>query len=213
MCSFITQHNATDVTVLREHVIGVPTAGISTRAVARELMFIFIYHKPSPNVFQIIWQYIQPASQPQTTCTTSAQDLQSSIFTSKIVWNSPPDSCCKQSVYIPKEFLWMSQGSSSACSASSSGSRPDCKFVVVTDLSGQMPHIRWCLALWRGVLFTDESLFSLYRADGRQRVWRRVGERFADVNVVDWVAHVAVGVMVWTTNTSVFYWCHLNAQR
>ena len=26
--------------------------------------------------------------------------------------------------------------------------------------------------------------FQLYRADGRQRVWRRVGERFADVNVV-----------------------------
>ncbi len=40
----------------------------------------------------------------------------------------------------------------------------------------------------------DESRFSLYRADGRQRVWRRVGERFADVNVVDRVAH---GVMVW----------------
>ncbi len=31
-------------------------------------------------------------------------------------------------------------------------------------------HIRWRLALWRGVLFTDESRFSLYRADGRQCV-------------------------------------------
>ncbi len=37
-------------------------------------------------------------------------------------------------------------------------------------------HIRWRLALWRGVLFTDESRCSLYRADGRQHVWRRVGE-------------------------------------
>ena len=46
-------------------------------------------------------------------------------------------------------------------------------------------HIRWRLALRRGILFTDESRFSLYRADGRQRVWRCVGERFADVNVVD----------------------------
>ncbi len=43
-------------------------------------------------------------------------------------------------------------------------------------------HNRWRLALWRGVLFTDESRFSLYRANGRQRVWRRVGERFVDVN-------------------------------
>ncbi len=53
-----------------------------------------------------------------------------------------------------------------------------------------------CLALWRGVLFTDESWFSLYRADGRQCVWHRVGERFADVNVVDRVAHGGGGVMV-----------------
>ncbi len=43
----------------------------------------------------------------------------------------------------------------------------------------------------------DESRFSLYRANGRQRVWRCVGERFADVNVVDWVAHAGGGVMLW----------------
>ncbi len=58
-------------------------------------------------------------------------------------------------------------------------------------------HIRGCLALWRGVLFTDESRFSLYRADGRQHVWRRVADRFTDVNVVDRVAHGGGGVMVW----------------
>ena len=58
-------------------------------------------------------------------------------------------------------------------------------------------HIQWRLALWRGVLFTDESRFSLYRADGRQRVWCCVDERFADVNVVDRVAHGGGGVMVW----------------
>ncbi len=51
--------------------------------------------------------------------------------------------------------------------------------------------------LWRAVLFTDESRFSLYRADGRQRVWHHVGERFADVNVVDRVAHGGGRVMVW----------------
>ncbi len=50
-------------------------------------------------------------------------------------------------------------------------------------------HIRWHLALWRGVLFMDESRFSQYRADGRQLVRRFMGEWFADVNVVDRVAH------------------------
>ncbi len=43
----------------------------------------------------------------------------------------------------------------------------------------------------------NESQFSLYRADGRQHVWRHVGERFADVNVVDQVAHGGTEVMVW----------------
>ncbi len=58
-------------------------------------------------------------------------------------------------------------------------------------------QIKSNLALWRGVLFTDESRFSLYRADGRPVSWCHVGERFADVNVVDWVAHGGGGVMVW----------------
>ncbi len=43
----------------------------------------------------------------------------------------------------------------------------------------------------------DESRFSLYRVDGRQRVWRPVGERFANVNVVDRVADGGGGFMVW----------------
>ncbi len=31
-------------------------------------------------------------------------------------------------------------------------------------------HLQWRLALWRSVLFTNESRFLLYRIDGRQRV-------------------------------------------
>ncbi len=73
-------------------------------------------------------------------------------------------------------------------------------------------HIRWRLALWKGALFTGESRFSLYRVDGRQHVWRHVGEQFADVNVVDRVAHAwwrwGYGIgrcILWTTNTGAFY--------
>ncbi len=44
----------------------------------------------------------------------------------------------------------------------------------------------------------DESRFSLCRVDGKQRVWQRVGERFADVNVVDRAGPWGGGFMVWT---------------
>ena len=44
---------------------------------------------------------------------------------------------------------------------------------------------RFSLRQWRQVFFTDESRFSLYRSDGRQRVYRRNGERFADASVVE----------------------------
>ena len=41
---------------------------------------------------------------------------------------------------------------------------------------------------WRRVLFTDESRFTLYHADGRRRVYRRRGERFADACVVNGIS-------------------------
>ncbi len=45
----------------------------------------------------------------------------------------------------------------------------------------------------------------------RQRVWYRVGERFADVNVVDQVAHGGGGVMVWVCVYVMYnrHWCIL----
>ena len=63
-------------------------------------------------------------------------------------------------------------------------------------------HIRWPLARWGRVMFTDESRFQLYHADGRQRVWRRAGERFADANVIRRIAYGGGGVMVWAGITS-----------
>jgi hypothetical protein len=57
-------------------------------------------------------------------------------------------------------------------------------------------HLRWPLTRWISVLFMDESQFQLHRADGRQCIWCRVGEWFADVNVVNRVPHGGSGVMV-----------------
>ena len=50
---------------------------------------------------------------------------------------------------------------------------------------------------WRRVLFTDESRFTLYRADGRCRVYRRRRERFADSCVVERDRFGGGSVMVW----------------
>ena len=50
---------------------------------------------------------------------------------------------------------------------------------------------------WRRVLFTDDSRFTLYRADGRRRVYRRRGERFADACVVERDRFGGGSVMVW----------------
>ncbi len=181
MCSFITQHNATDVASFE----GVCNWHADCRNVHQRccpwIECSFLYHKPSPKAFQRIWQYIQPASQPQTTCNhTSPGPPHPASFTSKIVWDQSPGQlpatiCLHNQRISAQNCQKPSQGSSSACSSSSSGSRPDLQFVVVTNLSGQMLTFDGVLALWRGFLFTDESRFSLYRADGRQRVWRRVG--------------------------------------
>lgn len=58
-------------------------------------------------------------------------------------------------------------------------------------------HARWNLARWRQIVFSDESRFNLFHADGRLRVWRRTGERYIDAATLRRVAHGGGGVMVW----------------
>ncbi len=105
MCSFITQHNATDVASFE----GACNWHADCRNVHQSccpwIECSFLYHKPSPKAFQRIWQYIQPASQPQTTCNHTSRTSTSSIFTSKIIWDQTPGQLLQQSVWITKEFL------------------------------------------------------------------------------------------------------------
>jgi hypothetical protein len=44
-------------------------------------------------------------------------------------------------------------------------------------------HLRWILRQWGNVCFSDELRFNLKFNNGRIRVYRRQGVRFADVNV------------------------------
>lgn len=58
-------------------------------------------------------------------------------------------------------------------------------------------HRRWTQRQWNNVLFTDESRFNLETSDGRQRVWRRRGERYDVQNVVQRDRYGGGSIMVW----------------
>ena len=58
-------------------------------------------------------------------------------------------------------------------------------------------HQNWHIAEWANVLFSDESRFTVSHNDGRMRVWRRQGERFAACNVVQVDGFGGGSVMVW----------------
>ncbi len=173
----------------------------------------FLYHKPCSKAFQRIWQYIHLSSQPQTNRNHTSP--------------GPPHPASRDqppSVCITNKFLHKPWVRNHLREAHLHTRRPhrglDLTAVRRRNwLEWANSHIRWRLALWRGVLFTDASQFSLCRVDGRQRAWHRVGERFANVNVVDRVAHGGGVVMVWAgvcygQRTQVhFIDCILNAQR
>ncbi len=106
MCSFITQHNATDVTNFE----GACNWHADCRNVHQNccplIDCLFLYHKPSPKAFQRIWQYIQPALEPQTTCNhTSPGPPHPESSPPRSSETRHPDRCCNNRFYISKEFL------------------------------------------------------------------------------------------------------------
>ena len=63
-------------------------------------------------------------------------------------------------------------------------------------LAAHAPRI-FPMRQWRQVFFTDESRFTLFRPDGRRRIYRRRRERFADVSVTEVDRFGGGSVMVW----------------
>lgn len=58
-------------------------------------------------------------------------------------------------------------------------------------------HTEWGEDEWGRVMFSDESRFMLYHHDGRKRVYRRPGERFAQACFEEKVSHGGGTVHVW----------------
>lgn len=58
-------------------------------------------------------------------------------------------------------------------------------------------HANWTHEQWANVLFTDECRMALRAPDGRQRVWRRRGERFLPITTTQTVSFHGGSIMVW----------------
>ena len=58
-------------------------------------------------------------------------------------------------------------------------------------------HVRQPRIWWRNVVFTDETRFNISHSDGRQRVYRRLGERYARNCIVERNRFGGGSVMIW----------------
>ncbi|EFN77123.1 Transposable element Tcb2 transposase, partial [Harpegnathos saltator] len=67
----------------------------------------------------------------------------------------------------------------------------------VAQLDFAVNHRYWTHVDWSNVLFSDESRFALFSPNGRERVYRRVGERFTNCTVSERHSYNKGSIKVW----------------
>lgn len=79
---------------------------------------------------------------------------------------------------------------------------------LITSLNRKR-RLKWCMERrnwtqeqWRSVIWSDESRFTLFKSDGRNSVWRRIGERFQYDCVIPTVKYDGGSIMFWSYFTA-----------